>query len=271
MSDPKGTPREALDRMGHRIRSLCNRYCSDGVDGIHLSECYEAIQDLATLRASLPAPAPQGAETELTDDARIRMLRDQVRAIGRAAEREGDALRAKVETLEAAHRKVDLALQSLTPGGSEYVNDHERCVEYVRDTLEQKHRILVEAIRARKAAEARLRSQGGEAGASQGPGSDGENKQKEQGATAQGPKPLAWTREKPTQPGQYWTRTEGNTHPECWEVVKVEFIGPGRILSYWDMASDDYLPIPERSEWAGPIPAPASHGSETPQEGGDRG
>lgn len=45
------------------------------------------------------------------------------------------------------HAKVfDMALQSLTAGGSEYVNDPKRCVEYVREVRETQHKLIVEAV-----------------------------------------------------------------------------------------------------------------------------
>ncbi len=34
-------------------------------------------------------------------------------------------------------------LEGLTPGGSEYHNDPERCAAYVRDRLNQQHRLIV--------------------------------------------------------------------------------------------------------------------------------
>lgn len=64
-------------------------------------------------------------------------------------------LRAVVE--EAVGEKVaryDLALQSLTPGGSEYVGDPERCVQFVKDTRQMQHETIVKAVKERKAAEA---------------------------------------------------------------------------------------------------------------------
>lgn len=44
-----------------------------------------------------------------------------------------------------------LALEGLTPGGSEYVGDIARCVEYVRDLVDGKHKMIVKLIREGKA------------------------------------------------------------------------------------------------------------------------
>lgn len=42
-------------------------------------------------------------------------------------------------------RKLDLALQSLTPGGSEYVGDPDRCVKFVRDSKASLQRAMLAA------------------------------------------------------------------------------------------------------------------------------
>lgn len=52
------------------------------------------------------------------------------------------------------------ALESLTPGGSEYVADAARCVAYVRDRRDQQHRILVDFKQRAESAEAKLRAVG---------------------------------------------------------------------------------------------------------------
>lgn len=48
--------------------------------------------------------------------------------------REGNWYAAAVFLLERC-RKLDMALQSLTPGGSEYVGDPDRCVKYAKDQI----------------------------------------------------------------------------------------------------------------------------------------
>ena len=40
-------------------------------------------------------------------------------------------------------------LESLTPGGSEYHNDHERCAAYVRDRRESQHKIILRLTQQR--------------------------------------------------------------------------------------------------------------------------
>ena len=57
---------------------------------------------------------------------------------------------ASVEYVEARDhdaevRRYDLALQSLTPGGSEFVRDPERCVEFVRQARDEEHKALMAA------------------------------------------------------------------------------------------------------------------------------
>lgn len=40
--------------------------------------------------------------------------------------------------------KAMRALESLTPSGSEYVNDVERCVAFVRDRLHVQHQLIIQ-------------------------------------------------------------------------------------------------------------------------------
>ncbi len=95
--------------------------------------------------------------------------------------------------------------------------------------------------------EARLRSQGGEAGASQ------------------GPKPLAWTREKPTEGGYYFLREKRPYKAEV-DTVLVRISSDGAERVAWFNGRHEYLGnIRQDCEWAGPLPEPASQGSETPQ------
>lgn len=46
-------------------------------------------------------------------------------------------------------------LENLTPGGSEYFNDPERCAKWIEDRLSNAQRITVEAVKDRNAALAR--------------------------------------------------------------------------------------------------------------------
>ena len=68
---------------------------------------------------------------------------------------ENASLRAKLAEAEVERKRFDVALQSLTPGGSEYVNDPERCVAVVRQIRDSHHKLIRESIKARKAAESR--------------------------------------------------------------------------------------------------------------------
>ena len=75
---------------------------------------------------------------------------NQVRDIQSAlAEKYG----ARAEAAESAHKKTMLLLEWLTPGGSEYVGDADRCVEYIRNKIETLQDIAKNAIKAKQAAE----------------------------------------------------------------------------------------------------------------------
>lgn len=47
-------------------------------------------------------------------------------------------------------KKLDIALQSLTPGGSEYVGDPERCVARVREQMETYRKLWRDACPERR-------------------------------------------------------------------------------------------------------------------------
>jgi hypothetical protein len=51
-------------------------------------------------------------------------------------------LQARLAAAEAKGHEWALALQSLTPGGSEYVDDPARCVGFVRETRESQHQAI---------------------------------------------------------------------------------------------------------------------------------
>ncbi len=55
--------------------------------------------------------------------------------------------------LAAEGQKAKKALHDLTPGGSEFVNDVPRCVEWIRERFAVSHRQVLEAVKARHAAE----------------------------------------------------------------------------------------------------------------------
>lgn len=48
----------------------------------------------------------------------------------------------RAEKAESSLRKLDIILQSLTPGGSEFVNDPDRCVAYIKDVRETQHNMI---------------------------------------------------------------------------------------------------------------------------------
>ena len=49
-------------------------------------------------------------------------------------------------------QKLDMALQSLTPGGSEYVGDPDRCVARAKEVRDQYRGLWQEAVRKQKTA-----------------------------------------------------------------------------------------------------------------------
>lgn len=61
-------------------------------------------------------------------------------------------LRAQVEEAEARRLKFDIALQSLTAMGSEFVNNPERCVAYVKERQLSQHELIKRSILEAKAA-----------------------------------------------------------------------------------------------------------------------
>ena len=75
----------------------------------------------------------------MVDDAKV-YCRDAVRSIERAD------WEAATQILLTRVRKLDMALQSLTPGGSEYVGDPERCVARARENLETYRQLWREAV-----------------------------------------------------------------------------------------------------------------------------
>lgn len=60
-----------------------------------------------------------------------------------------DCWRVTAEAIVADVRRFDLALQSLTPGGSEFVRDPERCVAYVKDLFHSGHEAKKDCVRLR--------------------------------------------------------------------------------------------------------------------------
>jgi hypothetical protein len=58
---------------------------------------------------------------------------------------------------QECHRR-ELALQSLTPGGSEYVNDPERCVSFVKNVRDKNFELIKQFKLERDEALARLAS-----------------------------------------------------------------------------------------------------------------
>jgi hypothetical protein len=83
---------------------------------------------------------------------------------------------------------------------------------------------------------------------------------------------LQYSRTKPTQPGWYWSRNEGDRPGEMWEAIsRVEWsgvidqdgAGPDGLVSCWMKAPGILGIMHERDwsddcEWAGPIPLPSN-------------
>jgi DNA repair exonuclease SbcCD ATPase subunit len=68
-----------------------------------------------------------------------------------------ETLLSHISTLEERVEKLDLVLQSLTPGGSEFVNDPKRCIEYVKDIREDQFRLIKKFATERNYFESRLK------------------------------------------------------------------------------------------------------------------
>jgi hypothetical protein len=62
----------------------------------------------------------------------------------------------EIAAKDARIREWALALQSLTPGGSEYVDDPTRCVAFVREARELQHRVIGKLKRERDEARSSL-------------------------------------------------------------------------------------------------------------------
>ena len=60
--------------------------------------------------------------------------------------RNEDWMQAAALALERC-QKLDMALQSLTPGGSEYVGDPDRCVAFARDQINKGREACLELAR----------------------------------------------------------------------------------------------------------------------------
>lgn len=63
-------------------------------------------------------------------------------------------LSAELEKVKAQVQRRDLLLQSLTPGGSEYVNAPERCAAYAQKVKRDQHEHIVQVTKRAKEAEA---------------------------------------------------------------------------------------------------------------------
>ena len=57
---------------------------------------------------------------------------------------------------KAKYEEAMRALESLTPGGSEYVGDPKRCVYFVKEAQAMQHRVILAWAKRAKEAEAKL-------------------------------------------------------------------------------------------------------------------
>ncbi len=87
-------------------------------------------------------PRSTTSSPEVIDYSKV-ISRERIERMREIAKR-GDYAPANSIVLELIeHAKVfDMALQSLTPGGSEYVNDPKFCVERAREIRETHHRLI---------------------------------------------------------------------------------------------------------------------------------
>jgi hypothetical protein len=58
--------------------------------------------------------------------------------------------------VEAERDKWRIAMENLTPGGSEFHKDLDRCVAHIRERFDTEHRWMLKAVADKKAAEAEL-------------------------------------------------------------------------------------------------------------------
>jgi hypothetical protein len=84
-------------------------------------------------------------EKGLLSDAELERIRENAFAnhYGYYAPDDVKRLLSHIEALGAERDKAMRALESLTPGGSEYVNDVERCVETIKATRATQHQVIL--------------------------------------------------------------------------------------------------------------------------------
>lgn len=130
---------DALDRAEARIADLVAARQKDSLDLVDAQvECSRLAGELAAAQARI-------AELESDRDA---LRRDIVDNFEPEADRDGRRI-----------AELDQALQSLTPGGSEYVNDPARCVAFVRGRHEMMHGVIVKTTLERNELRTRLAAQ----------------------------------------------------------------------------------------------------------------
>lgn len=116
----------------------------------HILHVEEEVKRLSTQCHSLEEGL-RGAEADL---AAVIDMRDAARAESARSLSKAEALDealSKVEKLEEELKKYRLALEGLTPGGSEFHKDPERCVAYVRDRFDSGHQAKKDCVRLRRA------------------------------------------------------------------------------------------------------------------------
>jgi len=92
-------------------------------------------------------------------DALLRALRDDgtILVEDLLEDRDMESVHEELSALKAEVAKQDLLFQSLTPGGSEYVGDPERCVAYAKDVIRSRYECIVTLAKRAKKAEAEIR------------------------------------------------------------------------------------------------------------------
>jgi hypothetical protein len=96
-----------------------------------------------------PSPHVGSADASRRSEEELQFMLDEAAVYCRAARKHiaaGD-WQAAAATLLAQIKKHDIALQSLTPGGSEYVGDPDRCVAHVVGMKERYRSAALMAIR----------------------------------------------------------------------------------------------------------------------------
>lgn len=148
-----------MDSNDRLERCICGRSAYDGDNCRKCSGCHECCGECSCpdeervitneLGEAVSAfLAEQGCSSRM-----LKIESEALWLMTRFADRRTVDLTARLEAAEKERDKWRLALEGLTPQGSEYYNDIKRCVDYVVDRLASDHKRTVEEVKRRVAAE----------------------------------------------------------------------------------------------------------------------